>query len=333
MPPQPGALVKIWSIQVLRFIAALLVVHLHAVDNVWALTRQLGFAGYAGASFGHCGVDIFFVISGFIITRTSQGLTSQQFIAHRARRILPLYYAISAGWTLAFALTSHIDWRVMVATWTLWPAVDGLVTPIVPMGWTLCYEALFYAAFALVMWRAKAAWAIALLFAIALAFPVNSAFEYIGNPIIFEFLAGVALAKMPAWRPAIYAIPVGVALLVAGAVWRWPTVGMAIDSLSGHDGWARLAGLGIPAVLIVWGTIQLQAREGVFTRLGDASYALYLIHPPICASTIFLLTRFAHAPADLAIAGGMGASVLIAWRIHELFEKPILAWSKKMMAA
>jgi exopolysaccharide production protein ExoZ len=324
--------VKIWSIQILRFIAALLVVHLHAVNNVWTLTRQLGFAGHAGAVFGHCGVDIFFVISGFIITRTSKGLTALEFIGHRARRILPLYYAAAAGWTLAFAATSHIDWRVMLATWLLWPATDGIATPIIPMGWTLCYEALFYAAFALVIWRAKAIWAVAALFALALAFPVWPVFKYVGNPIIFEFLAGVALARLPEWRPAIVGIPIGIGLLIAGAVLGWPSPGTPLDALSGQGAWARLLVLGIPAALIVWGAIQIHARASVFSYLGDASYALYLIHPPVCAGTIILLTRVAHVPADVAIVAGMTASVIVAWRVHELFEKPVLARLKRAMA-
>ncbi len=127
-------------------------------------------------------------------------------------------------------------------------------------------------------------------------------------------------------------IPIGIGLLVAGAVLGWSSPGTPLDALSGHGAWARVLVLGIPALLIVWGTIQIHARKGVFTYLGDASYALYLIHPPICAGTIILLTRVAHVPADIAILAGMGANVVVAWRVHELFEKPALAILKRAMA-
>lgn len=327
--PQP----KLWSIQILRFVAALLVVHLHAVDNVWLFTHKVGIGGRTWDEFGHCGVDIFFVISGFIITRTSKGLTAGEFIARRARRILPLYWAISALWMLAYVFASSIDWRTMLATWLLWPATNGIATPIIPMGWTLCFEALFYAAFALVIWRPKTVWLIAALYVGALAFPVVEPLKFFGNPIILEFLAGVILAYVPAWRPATIGIPAGVAILVLGAVLHWPHPGTPIDALTGVGAWTRLAVLGIPAVLIVWGTLQLRAREGVFSYLGDASYALYLIHPPIVAGTVILLVGLAHLPPDLGIVAAMAAAVVVSWRVYELFEKPMLAGLKKMMDA
>lgn len=88
---------KLWSIQGLRFAAALLVVWVHAVERTFAITGQYGLTGNAGALLGRCGVDIFFVISGLIITRTAAGLSPRTFVRRRAIRILPLYLMAAAA--------------------------------------------------------------------------------------------------------------------------------------------------------------------------------------------------------------------------------------------
>jgi hypothetical protein len=74
--------------------------------------------------------------------------------------------------------------------------------------------------------------------------------------------------------------------------------------------------------LIVYGTMQIEAAPGTWTYLGDASYALYLTHTFIITP---LLPLWIPIPADAIIAFGVTASVIFAWRVHELIEKPILA--------
>jgi exopolysaccharide production protein ExoZ len=324
-PPAPPA-AKLWSVQVLRFVAALLVVFYHAVNYTFQFSHRYGLTGQAGAFIGRCGVDIFFVISGFIITRTSGGLSVGRFVARRAKRILPLYFLFAAFWTLLYATLSHISWRAWLATWLLWPATDQMTPPLVTVAWTLSFEILFYAAFALAIWRRQAVWAIGAIFLAALALRSNPVLQFLGNPIILEFLAGVGLAYAPKWRPAVWGIPIGAAILVLGAVLGWPPYGSIVGDLSGQDGWIRLADLGVPAALIVWGALQIEARESVFTYLGDASYALYLVHVPIVIGAVALMTRLAGAPADVTILAVIALSLVMGWRVHELFEKPVLAW-------
>ena len=83
---------KIWSLQALRFWAALSVVMFHAYSTTEHFTGHFGVFGMNGAIFGRAGVDIFFVLSGVIISLTSRGLSAGQFAARRAQRILPLYW-------------------------------------------------------------------------------------------------------------------------------------------------------------------------------------------------------------------------------------------------
>ena len=119
------------------------------------------------------------------------------------------------------------------------------------------------------------------------------------------------------------------AILVLGAALNWPPFGVEKDFLAGESGWIRVATLGVPAALIVWGTLQIDARKGALTTLGDASYSIYLFHAPLVAAAVWLMVRFSAAPSDLIIAVAAGFAVLIGWRIHELFEKPLLAFLKR----
>ena len=87
------------SLQYLRGIAALLVVAFHAAEYLArASGRPAGFPFTAGVS----GVDVFFVISGFVITWSSAGraMSPADFLWRRAVRIVPLY------WFLTFIVTS-----------------------------------------------------------------------------------------------------------------------------------------------------------------------------------------------------------------------------------
>jgi exopolysaccharide production protein ExoZ len=77
----------------------------------------------------------------------------------------------------------------------------------------------------------------------------------------------------------------------------------------------------------VYGTLQLQARESVWTYLGNASYSLYLTHI-FTLNVLLVLWRIYPIQPDLIILIGISVSVLFAWRIHERFEKPIMILSK-----
>ena len=75
--------------------------------------------------------------------------------------------------------------------------------------------------------------------------------------------------------------------------------------------------------------MQISARRGVLTYLGDTSYALYLSHAPVVVAVSYLLCRWTALPVDAIAVAATAASVLVAWRIHELVEKPLLAWIRR----
>ncbi len=320
---------KIWSLQVLRFWAALCVVFHHGYTAVYQTTHHFGLLGVEAASFGRFGVDIFFVLSGVIITLTSRGLTAGEFLAKRARRILPLYAVFTALYLAATAATGHLNWRDVATSLTLWPAYDRFGSPLVPVGWTLCFEALFYACAALVLWRPKLIWPLLGAYAVALGLRVGPILQFLGNPLILEFLAGVGLTFLPRWRGAAWLIgPALVATWFLGVGGYPPTLNVP-DFLAGTLGWERVLYLGLPAVVVVWGALQLGGRQGPLTVLGDASYALYLCHLPVVSLIVWGLCRYSNLPPDAVVLAAATPTVVLGWRIHELFEKPMLTWLRR----
>ncbi len=322
---------KFWSIQALRFVAALLVVCVHASHAVFFYNGSCGVLCRGVADVGRCGVDIFFVISGFIITTTGRGLAPGEFIAKRARRLLPLYLLLGAPWVVVLAISKGATWRDWLASVLLWPATDRMTAPALPVGWTLCFEVLFYAAFAAVLWRRRILWLVGAVFVAALVLrPLGAPFQFIGSPLILEFLAGVALTYLPPWRPALLLVPLAAIGLWIGAAYDLPPMNrLGVDELIGRSAWFRVAAIGLPCAVIVWGTLQLRMREGVLTRLGDASYALYLVHVSIATGAAFLFAGVLRLPSAVAIVVTVATSVLFGWRIHVLFEKPMLAWLRR----
>ena len=254
---------KLWSIQILRFFAALLVVYFHAVLGSAVFDKGIGFNSHASEIIGQCGVDIFFVISGFIIATTSRGLSIGEFVGRRAQRILPLHLLLALFWMIPLVAIGQFGWRDGLATWLLWPATDRMTAPANPVAWTLCFEVLFYAAFALTIWRRSVLWLLVGAYVIAFALrPFSPALQFLGNPIILEFLAGVGLAYAPRRRPAMVGIPIGVAILLLGAILDWPPIGGSVFFLVGHGALARVADQGVPAALIVWGVLQNSRYAG-----------------------------------------------------------------------
>lgn len=158
-------------IQVLRFLAAVAVVAFHA----WGVAPDgfkvpEGAIAFALSHAGH-GVDLFFVISGFIIFYATHGarLTPAEFLRRRVERIVPLYFFVTCAVTiLAVTLPATFgtpDWftpRRILKSLAFIAFTDGEM-PVVYLGWSLEYEMYFYLAVALLMARTRDAWRLSLI--------------------------------------------------------------------------------------------------------------------------------------------------------------------------
>src|SRR5260370_23518319 len=240
----------IWSLQILRFVAAAMVVYVHAAQTAFDATGSVGLVPYKIAGLGLAGVDIFFVISGVVIAKTAPGLTPRQFAWRRIRRIVPLYFVCCIP-AVIVAVPVGFGWRELVATFLLWPATDVMTSPLLGVAWTLSFEMLFYASATLVLFNRW--WVLALAGLYVAAFCLRSfgpIFQFLGNPIIIEFLFGVAITRAPKLGVGIAAISLGMALLLVGGVLELAPSGGTLDFLRGDDNLRRAFACGIPPAII-----------------------------------------------------------------------------------
>ncbi len=262
------------------------------------------------------GVDIFFVISGFVIVHASASLFGVArgplvFLRRRLARIVPLYWIVSSGFLLILLLDRHeIHGDIgsplyCFASYFFIPMMrpDGMVQPAYGLGWTLNYEMFFYLVFTpfLLLTRYKAvAGAVALLGLFVLTGQLmhfhNVQFSYWSNLIILEFCAGMMIAlvfargvRLPEWlRPLLIVVAVIALHFNAGRTLEW-----------------RALAFGAPATLMVGAACLgrspavLNTLERWLVRLGDASYAMYLIHPFVIRS-FSILWRHLHLTSELA---------------------------------
>lgn len=292
------------SIQLLRAVAACAVVFLHAYPDPHS---SLGNAGY-----GAIGVDLFFVISGFIIAQVAQRRSAGQFLRDRLWRIYPIWWVAVLPWLFMLPRGTHF----VMSSLTLWPIYSGgYYVPVLKVGWTLSFELLFYAGMTLaLMTRAIVpvfAYSLALIASLETASPL---FHFVGNPMALEFLMGVTLVRLP--RHAVFAllIPAGLILLALTS----PAIGDPDATLSGHFALQRAAEWGLPSAMIVWGALSM---EGLFAGrafdlpvfLGDASYSIYLFHP--------LVAYGLTAPWLVKLVGAIGLGCAMHWVV----ERRILA--------
>ncbi|HRE20455.1 MAG TPA: acyltransferase [Rhabdaerophilum sp.] len=277
------------SIQQLRALAALGVVLAH-------LEIYLGRMGFTGAwpHFLTSGVDIFFVISGFImwVTTADRTVTPGQFLLNRLIRIAPLYWVVTSL-ALAVLLTNKglmpgaaLDWGHVFASFLFIPAVHpvlGEPQPLVTAGWTLNFEMMFYTLFALALFlpqrfRINAVLTLLLGVVSLRAFdprPFGAIWFYSSN-IILEFGFGVMIgALVTAGRR--YSTRTGAILVVLGAIL------VVLLSEVREAEHLRAILRGVPSAMIVLGAVMLELDGRVlvsrFARfLGDASYSIYLTH-------------------------------------------------------
>jgi exopolysaccharide production protein ExoZ len=279
------------------------------------------------------------VLSGVVISLTAPGKTPSEFMWARVTRLVPLYFLVSAYQMLIAGAVGGLSLKPLAATVLFWPAYGGMTTPYLGVGWTLCFEMLFYGITAAVLVRPRLGVLLALAVYALCWFGrgrfESSALQFVGHPFMLEFLAGVAIARLH--RPQAASPAVG-ALLLALAAGLLATMvvqnadPMAVGVLSvlrGENALLLVAVLGVPAALIVLAALHFEPRlsgaiSACLSRLGDASYALYLTHLLVVAGLQAVTSVMGRAPTTAAFAVvAMGASVALSVMLHERVERPM----------
>lgn len=290
-----GSSTHFHSLQALRGIAALavLVFHLRAVESKYIPGHTvLG----AVAAHADAGVDLFFVISGFVMAHVGRGRfdgfhAAGSFLMKRAWRVLPLYWLFTTLTVVlmmalpAIVNSSYPDQSV-IRSYLLIPHTQ---LPVLAVGWTLIHEAYFYIVFAVaIAIIAERALTVCLLgWAAVIAYAHIDGYQEMTplrqlliSPLTLEFIVGV-LAGLH-WRK----LPrkLAFAMMISGiALYLTAAVGLADPLISAPDPWLRTATFGTASVLLVLGWVMHESRgkrsaPPVLVALGDSSYSLYLSH-------------------------------------------------------
>ena len=206
---------RLHSLQAMRAIAAGLVITDHALLEL-SHNQPRNSVTQLAWTLGSAGVYVFFVISGFIMVHICWQSFGQRgavatFLRRRVVRIVPLYWLGTVA-ALAYHRVSathgaHAGWSELVYSLAFIPysGDEGAWAPILPQGWTLSYEMMFYAIFAmgLAFPRQIALPAVgATLGAFVIAGPLllNETVSYLASPIVLWFLLGMGLATLWHWR-------------------------------------------------------------------------------------------------------------------------------------
>jgi exopolysaccharide production protein ExoZ len=303
------------------------------------------------------GVDIFFVISGFIMVYASADLFGRRdgprlFLERRIARIVPIYWAVTTLFLLiALIVPGAINsaapnvWQV-VASYLFIPTTgaDGHVQPVYTLGWTLNYEMFFYVLFALaiVLKRAQAVVAVAamlLLFVVVRPFaaPLSPALAFWGDPIVIEFVFGMLLGLT---RTRGVSLPFAARLMLAAAA----VVLLHFDLVRSDAPLPlpAIAAYGVPAAMLVAAAAFHRDSETPWrferplATLGDASYALYLVHPfaiRVLRELVLALGAGALLGPWVFVGVALVLAVAAALAVYRLFERPTTQALRTAMAA
>lgn len=315
----------LYGIQYLRAAAAIAVVLFHAAEKT-------------GGHFaiGAAGVDVFFVISGFImwVITARRPVAPLKFLSDRIVRIVPIYWLATmvmvAGALVGLFPNLELTAAHVAGSLLFIPMrspSSGEIWPVLVQGWTLNFEMFFYLVFALALLlpRARQLAAVGLVLA---ALTITGAFLSTDNallltytrPLILEFAVGMALGQL--WLTGrVPGAAVGVGLVLA-ALGGFAAIG--IFRLP-FDEWT----CGPLAAALVLGVLALEARGlirpfALPTLLGNASYSIYLWHTFAISVVVKVGERLHVAPGlTLFLAAICGtAGGLVAYR---LIERPLLS--------
>lgn len=309
----------LYSIQALRAIAAWSVVFTHFAQ-VNLRTESSGFdrldpVFYSFRIFGGYGVDLFFLISGFVLFHStrSESVTPLRFVFDRIRRIAPAYWL--ATLVLAFC-TIVVPGLVPATPFDLTSVVKSLFFvpsphpsgagpfPFLTVGWTLIYEMMFYVVFAVVLLLPRPLHLPGITIGLVL---LQVLLKYIGgtagayaSPIMYEFAIGALIAHV--WERGWLEHAHPLAALC--------TVSVAIVAIVAMHGKSQVIWVGLPCAGMLAAAVsqeRLFSAASVLTWLGERSYSTYIWHAHVLYAAAFLslqcnISSYAMlAPSSIAI--------------------------------
>lgn len=295
----------IYSIQVLRAVAALLVVADHTLIHIFTVYDLPQIYHVMAWKLGGIGVTTFFVISGFVMALTNDANFGRReeplrFLLNRIIRIMPLYWLMSAIAATLFIVTASKQISISYLLMSLFfivpldTANHTIMQPVLGPGWTLSYEMFFYAVFALFLMLPKRAaltgfttvmvalviWGMSTLSSTEINDP-TSRFAFYANPLLLLFVGGVLLGALYKKYESVFQNTNINISWMYGAVALTLFISIATDKNS----WPLILQPLVFILPLICVAIALLCRFQPVTRsgrlgvlLGEASYSIYLSH-------------------------------------------------------
>lgn len=309
------------NLQVLRAFAALNIVLCHAVwmtGSYGAKTTVLQLISDWAVN----GVDVFFVISGFVMfyIQNTNPRSPIDFFKNRIKRIVPLYWTVTLIFTAAVLLLpvmfrqATFDSMHTLTSLLFVSHAAGFAHPVLVPGWTLEFEMLFYVLFAVAAYIKPVP---PILTASVLLAVTHFLFGV--HAIILEFILGMLAGYLYVNQRFKSA---GYLMLGIGVLGLFSSIFYTID-LS-H----RVLVWGLPAFFLVLGSCYIrQIGRGFLVLLGSASYGIYLMHTLTLPIYFKLIKVGGLVPrglwADLSVLGCMAFTAAVGVVIYRFYERPV----------
>ncbi len=338
------------NVQAMRGIAAIMVCFVHSV----ALPVGVGIGNLVPfwGAVGPAGVDLFFVISGFIISTVAANAggaavsrgkfnVAREFALKRIARIYPAYWVV---FILASIAAPYVwlspDSVLHVPIWRIFFLID-VNNYRVMSAWTLVYELFFYLVVTVILlvtprnvFKGLFAWAFATITVIVILEVAHAPENYVVplSPVLIEFMLGVCVAYLlrrgVSFSP-IGAISTGVFLFAIGAYEN--------NALGPWQPWIRTIAFGPAAALILYGVVAAEMNNGwtfwrPWQKLGDASYSIYIWHQLLFFTFMTLAQKAGFALGPLYV--GATIAIVISWGFlsYRYFENPV-RWKLEKIAS
>ncbi len=310
------------------------------------------FRVFAGAGhFGRFGVDVFFVISGFIMIVTTWELYNRrragiQFLLRRCVRIYPPYWLVIVPITCIYYIAParytnfHPMHANLIASFLLFPQSAH---PILVVSWTLVFEMYFYLIFSglLSLPRRHLAKALGLWTALQVALwllfrhATEAVLAFLGNPSALEFIFGAVIAII--YQRGLLKQINGWAVL---GILPFPLVCFVSTQHEPMSAMMRVFAVGVPAALLLLSLVSLESSQRLKApafaiSIGDASYALYLWHLPLLVVMVQLFGHVRHHDTRLAHLGFFATTLafLVAFSliVYHILERPMTSTLNRVL--
>jgi peptidoglycan/LPS O-acetylase OafA/YrhL len=347
-------LTKLKNLQSLRGIAVLLVViyHLTYIEQKYGGSETILPEFFKFTMFG---VDLFFVISGFVMVMVTRGKfqnihQSFRFIYHRVARIYPLYWVYTILMLIVFLIqptwinNAQGNQMNIVDSFLLIPSH---ILPLVTVGWTLIHEIYFYLVFFIILLicperfltQVLILWTATICLVNLFFNSSNATIMLVSNPLTLEFIGGNMIAIL--YFKKDFKINISILIFITLVSLLLSLLAFVYssehpDKIISLDWW-RLGMFAIPALLVIYCSVVMEKKAYILhaylNKIGDASYSIYLSH-------IITLSAFGHIWGLFSIDSIWDNIIILpilffmviifGFISYQLIEKPLLQLTRKI---